>query len=91
MCQDASAKFKEIGCELVPQLPYSRDFSNSDYFLFPNKTYGGNRVESNDEIIAQTNAYSEDFENYLEGEKIGEILKTMSEDHYTLYNKTILL
>jgi len=37
--------------------------ARSDLFLFPNlkKWLGGQRFTSNEEIIAQTNAYFEDF------------------------------
>ncbi|XP_011251320.1 histone-lysine N-methyltransferase SETMAR-like [Camponotus floridanus] len=67
-CVIAMAKFHELGYELLPHPPYS-----PDYFLFPNlkKWLGGKRFGSNDEVIAQTNAYFEGLDKsyYLEGIK----------------------
>ena len=44
-------------------LQHSPDLALSDFFLFPNskKWNGGQRFTSNEEVIAQTDAYFEDL------------------------------
>lgn len=55
-------------------------FSPSDYFLSPNfeKWFGGERIGSNDEIIALTKAHFEDLDksHHMEGVKNLEIRGT---------------
>jgi len=72
-CVVAMAKFHKLGYELLPHPAYSPDLAPSDYFLFPNlkKWLGGKRFGSNEEVIAETNAYFEGLEKtcYLEGIK----------------------
>lgn len=70
-CVIAMAKFHELGYQLLPHPPYSPDLAPSDYFLFPNmkKWLGGKRFGSNDDVIAETNAYFEGLERtyFLDG------------------------
>ncbi|XP_054729345.1 histone-lysine N-methyltransferase SETMAR-like [Anastrepha obliqua] len=55
------AKLNESGFELLPHPPYSPDLSPSDYWLFADlkKMLRGKRFGSNDEVIAETEAYFE--------------------------------
>ena len=55
------AKLNELGFELLPHPPYSPDLAPSDYWLFADlkKMLRGKRFGSNDEVIAETNAYFE--------------------------------
>ncbi|XP_033225877.1 uncharacterized protein LOC117178558 [Belonocnema kinseyi] len=57
------AKLHEIGFELVPQPPYSPDLTPSDYYLFLNlkRWLTGKRFYSNEEHIAETEAYFGDL------------------------------
>ena len=49
----------ELGFQLVPHPPCSPDLAPSAYYLFPNtkKWLAGRRFYSNEEVIAETNAY----------------------------------
>ena len=60
----ATAKLIELGYELLPHPPYSPDLAPCDLFLFPNskKSLAGPKFESNEEIIAATEAYSENLQ-----------------------------
>lgn len=51
----------ELGFELLPHPPYSPDLAPSDYYLFANlkKMLAGKRYGSNEEVIAETEAYFE--------------------------------
>ncbi|XP_033213329.1 protein GVQW3-like [Belonocnema kinseyi] len=53
----------QLGFELVPQPPYSPDLAPSDYYLFPNlkRWLTGKRIYSNEELIAETEAYFGDL------------------------------
>jgi len=66
-----AAKLMEIGFRLVPHPPYSPDLAPSDYYLFPNmkKWLAGKRFYSNEEVIAETNAYFTNLDKsyYSEG------------------------
>ena len=55
------AKLSELGYELLPHPPYSPDLSPSDYWLFSDfkKILQGKRFSSNEEVIAETEAYFE--------------------------------
>lgn len=72
-CAVAMAKIAELKFELLQHPPYSPDLAPSDYFLFPNlkKWLGGQRFTSNEELIAQTNAYFEELPKsyFLDGLK----------------------
>lgn len=67
----AAAKLMEVGFQLVSHPPYSPDLAPSDYYLFPNmkKWLAGKRFYSNEEVIAETNAYFTDLDKsyYSEG------------------------
>jgi len=54
-------KFNELHFELLPHPPYSPDLAPSDYWLFSDlkKTLQGKRFQSNEEVIAETEAYFE--------------------------------
>lgn len=69
----ATAKLVELGYELLPHPPYSPDLAPCDFFLFPNmkKWLGGKRFTSNEEVIAETEAYFAELDKlyYLEGLK----------------------
>ena len=66
-----AAKLMELRFQLVPHPPYSPDLAPSDYYLFPNmkKWLAGRRFYSNEEVIAETNAYFEELDQsyYSEG------------------------
>ena len=61
----------ELGFQLVPHPPCSPDLAPSDYYLFPNmkKWLAGRRFYSNEEVIAETNAYFAELcqSSYSEG------------------------
>ncbi|XP_033221437.1 protein GVQW3-like [Belonocnema kinseyi] len=59
----AQAELHEIGFELIPQPPYSPGLAPSDYYLFPNlkRWLTGKRFYSNEELIAETEAYFGDL------------------------------
>ena len=54
-----SAKLVELGYKLPPHPPYSPNLVPCDFFLFPNlkKSLAGQKFESNEEVIAATEAY----------------------------------
>lgn len=56
------AKLYELGYELLPHPPYSPDLAPSDYFLFADlkRMLAGQKFKTNDEVIAETEAYFED-------------------------------
>jgi [histone H3]-lysine36 N-dimethyltransferase SETMAR len=51
----------ELGYELLLHLPYSPDLAPSDFFLFADlkKVLAGKKFSTNEEIIAETEAYFE--------------------------------
>ncbi|KAF7262827.1 hypothetical protein GWI33_004005 [Rhynchophorus ferrugineus] len=55
------AKIHELGFEFLPHSPYSLDLAASDYFLFPDlkRMFAGTKFSSNEEVIAETEAYCE--------------------------------
>ena len=59
-----TAKLVELGYELLPHPPYSPDLAPCDFFLFPNlkKSLAGQKFESNEEVIAATEAYFADLQ-----------------------------
>ena len=60
----ATAKLFELGYELLPHQPYSPDLAPCDFFLLQNlkKSLAGQKFESNDEVIAATEAYFADLQ-----------------------------
>ena len=60
----ATAKLVELSYELLPHPPYSPDLTPCDFFLFPNlkKSLAGQKFESNEEVIAATEAYFADLQ-----------------------------
>ena len=68
-----TAKLFDLRYKILPHPPYSLNLAPSHYFLFPNmKTWlGSKRFSSNEEIIAVTNEYFEEFDKnyFLEGIK----------------------
>ena len=50
--------------ELLPHPPYFSDLAPCDFFLFPNlkKWLGGKKFTSNEEVIAETEAYFAEFD-----------------------------
>ena len=55
------SKLSELGYEMLPHQPYSPDLAPSDYWLFADlkKMLQGKRFGSNEELIAETEAYFE--------------------------------
>ena len=55
------AKLHELNFELLPHPPYSPDLAPSDYWLFADlkKMLAGKKFRSNEEVIAETEAYFE--------------------------------
>ena len=60
----ATAKLVELGYELLPHPPYHPDLAPRDFFLFSNlkKSLAGQKFESNDKVIAATEAYFADLQ-----------------------------
>ena len=69
----AIAKLIELRYELLPHPPYSPDLAPCDFFLFPNlkKWLDGKKFTSNEEVIAETEAYFPEFDKsyFSEGQK----------------------
>ena len=59
--RETIAKLHELHFELLPHPPYSPDLAPSDYWLFAdiNKMLAGKKFISNEEAIAETEAYFE--------------------------------
>ena len=55
------AKLQELHFELFPHQPYSPDLASSDYWLFADlkRMLQGKRLGSNEELISETETYSE--------------------------------
>jgi len=60
----AMAKLEQLRFELVAHPPYSLDLAPSDYYLFPNLKWWlqGKRFTSNEEVVAEIEAYFEDLD-----------------------------
>jgi len=60
----AMVKLDQLRFELVAHPPYSPDLAPSDYYLFPNlkRWLQGKRFTSNEEVIAETEAYFESLD-----------------------------
>lgn len=56
------AKLHELSFELLPHPPYSPDLAPSDYFLFADlkRMLAGKKFSSDEEVIAETEAYFKD-------------------------------
>ena len=56
---ETMVKLNELSFELLPHPPYSPDLAISDYWLFAElkKMLQGKRFGSNEEVIAETEAY----------------------------------
>jgi [histone H3]-lysine36 N-dimethyltransferase SETMAR len=56
-----SAKWHELGYELLPHPPYSPDLALSHFFLFAylKRMLAGKNFSTNEEVIAETEAYFE--------------------------------
>ena len=67
----AMVKLDQLWFELVAHPPYSPDLTPSNYYLFPNlkRWLQGKRFTSNEEVIAETEAYFEglDVSYYRKG------------------------
>ena len=67
----AMVKLDQLRFELVAHPPYSPDLAPSNYYLFPNlkRWLQGKRFTSNEEVIAETEAYFEglDVSYYRKG------------------------
>ncbi|EGI70969.1 Mariner Mos1 transposase [Acromyrmex echinatior] len=70
----AMVKLDQLRFELVAHPPYSPDLAPSNYYLFPNlkRWLQGKRFTSNEEVIAETEAYFEglDISYYRKGIEI---------------------
>ncbi|KAL0860950.1 hypothetical protein ABMA27_009481 [Loxostege sticticalis] len=60
----ATSKLVKLRYQLLPHPPYSPDLAPCDFFLFPNmkKWLGGKRFSSNEEVVAETEAYFSGFD-----------------------------
>jgi len=78
----AMAKLDQLRFELVTHPPYSPDLAPSDYYLFPNLKRGfqRKRFTSNEEVIAETEAYFESLDVSYYRKSI-----EMLENRYTKY------
>jgi len=76
------AKLDQLRFELVAHSPYSLDLALSDYYLFSNlkRWLQGKRFTSNEEVIAETEAYFEglDVSYYRKGIKMLENIPSVS-------------
>ena len=79
------AKLHELGYELLPHPPYSPDLASSDFFLFADlkRMLTGKKFSSDEEVIAETEAYFEDKEKLDYKNGIGKL--------YDRYNRCIAL
>lgn len=79
------AKLHELGFELLPHPPYSPDLAPSDFFLFADlkRMLAGKRFRTDEEVIAETEAYFE--------AKDASYYKTGIEKLYDRYNRCITL
>lgn len=79
------AKIYELGYELLPHPPYSPDLAPSDYFLFADlkRMLAGKKFKTDDEVIAETEAYFED--------KPKEYYRSGIENLENCYNRCIAL
>ncbi|KAF7273371.1 hypothetical protein GWI33_013923 [Rhynchophorus ferrugineus] len=59
-------KIHELGFKLVPHPPYSPDLASSNYFLFSDlkRMLAGKKFSSNEEVIAESEAYFEAKDNW---------------------------
>jgi len=64
MSLKAMAKLDQLRFELIAHPPYFPDLASSDYYLFPNlkRWLQGKRFTSNEEVIAETEAYFESLD-----------------------------
>jgi len=99
----AMAKLDQLRFELVAHPPYSPDLVSSDYYLFPNlkRWLEGKRFTSNEEVIAETEAYFEGFGTFRTTEKTSKCWKiampsvspsrvTMLRNKYNFAQKTLV-
>lgn len=79
------AKLYELGFELLPHPPYSPDLAPSDFFLFANlkRMLAGKKFSTDEEVIAETEAYFEAKEKSY--------YKNGIEKLYDRYNRCIAL
>jgi [histone H3]-lysine36 N-dimethyltransferase SETMAR len=80
-----TAKLHELGYELLPYPPYSPDLAPSDFFLFADlkRMLAGKKFSTNEEVIAETEAYFEAKEKSY--------YKNGIEKLYGRYNRCIAL
>ena len=59
-------KIQEFGYELLPHPPYSPDLAPSDYFFFSDlkRMLAGKKFSSDEEVIAETEAFFEAKDKY---------------------------
>ena len=76
-------KLNELSFELLPHPPYSPDLAPSDYWLFADlkKMLQGKRFGSNEEVLAETEAYfeSKDESFYEKGIEMLEKLEKLTD------------
>ena len=74
-------KLNELSFELLPHPPYSPDLAPSDYWLFSDlkKILQGRRFGSNEEVIAETEAYFESKDKSFYKKGIEELQKRWNE------------
>ena len=74
-------KLNELSFELLPHPPYSPDLAPSDYWLFADlkKMLQGKRFSSNEEVIAETEAYFESKNDTFYKKGIGKLEKCCNE------------
>ena len=79
------AKLHELGYELHPHPPYSPDLVPSDFFLFADlkRMLAGKKFSTDEEVIAETEAYFEDKEKSYYKNGIGKL--------YDCHNRCIAL
>lgn len=79
-CVVAIAKIHQLGYELLTHSAHSPDLAPKDYLLYPylKKWLGGQRLEANEAVIAETNVYFESVEKtyivHVRGYEIGKAL-----------------
>ena len=70
-------KLNELSFELLPDAPYSPKLAPSDYWLFADmiKMLQGKRLGSNEEMIAETEAYFESRDGSFYKKGIEKLMK----------------
>ena len=78
---ETMVKLNELSFELLPHPPHSPNLASSDYWLFSDlkKILQGKRFGSNEEVIAETEAYFESKDESFYKKDIEKLVKRFNE------------